>query len=85
VLTGELKITGFPELKFIMFRMPDNIDDKGLLTKVIIKNCPKLENVNLVNNKITELDVSGLSSLNCLLATNNKLGKVNVERCVNLQ
>jgi len=85
VLKGELKITDFPELKLVRLRSLDDTDGKGLLSKVIIKNCPKLENVNLINNEITELDVSGLSNLNYLLATDNKLGKVNVEGCVNLQ
>lgn len=56
VLKDELEINDFPELMSVRLRYPDDTNGKGLLTKAIIKNCPKLENVNLINNEINWIE-----------------------------
>ncbi|KLL02381.1 MAG: hypothetical protein MRERC_2c123 [Mycoplasmataceae bacterium RC_NB112A] len=50
-LTGELKIENFPDLEEI------ELVDSRELDKLIIKNCPKLERVNVQDSGVKELEI----------------------------
>jgi len=60
-LTGELNIEGYVNTKNINFERykTGGVAENGKITKVIIKNCPKLETINLDRNEITEIVFEG--------------------------
>lgn len=63
-LTGPLKLVGFTKLKKIEIndakKIANGLDND--LTKLIIVNCPELEEIDVKSNKLTKLDITKIKT-----------------------
>ncbi|CAG8465009.1 10477_t:CDS:2 [Gigaspora margarita] len=83
LIDGELLIDGYVNIEVINLERWDKIKDdelKGEITKVTIKNCPKLKKLKLNNNEISEIIFEGnFPDLVRLDATDNKLTEIDIK------
>ncbi|CAG8785744.1 5961_t:CDS:2, partial [Racocetra persica] len=73
---------------FILERRDERIRDgklKGQITKITIKNCPKVKELNLNNNEISEIILEGeFLNLERLESHDNKLKEIDISKAPNL-
>nr|CAG8570129.1 2919_t:CDS:2 [Entrophospora candida] len=80
---GKLVIEGYAELESI--NLTGNVIDE-----LVIKNCPKLKDINLNDNQFVKIDLSEINptstkALKNFFANNNKLEELNLKNCNGLE
>src|SRR3954471_8119084 len=77
-LEGELTISNFPNLERVIF--PQN-----KITKLIIHDCPKVKEINICDNQLIKLEITGLLALEYLHCGKNNLSELDVSENTKLK